>query len=91
MPTNSAVALVLGGVASDNRNALAKIDKPTLIVVALVRPWMQFYEDLQKRIRGARMEVFENAGHALFVDEAARFNTLLDGFLNSFIKTQPQN
>ena len=91
MPTNSAVALVLGGVASDNRNALAKIDKPTLIVVALVRPWMQFYEDLQKRIRGARMEVFENAGHALFVDEAERFNTSLDGFLNSFIKTQPQN
>jgi non-heme chloroperoxidase len=90
MPTNSAVALILGGVASDNRNALAKIDKPTLIVVALVRPWMQFYEDLQKRIRGSRMEVFENAGHALFVDEAERFNTLLDGFLSSSIK-QLQN
>lgn len=91
MPTNSAVALVLGGVASDNRNALAKIDKPTLIVVALVRPWMQFYEDLQKRIRGARMEVFENAGHALFVDEVERFNSLLDGFLNTSLKAQPQN
>ena len=31
---------------------------------------MPFYEDLQKRIRGARMEVFEDAGPALFVDEA---------------------
>lgn len=91
MPTNSAVALVLGGVAADNRNALAKIDKPTLIVVALVRPWMQFYEDLQKRIRGARLEVFENAGHALFVDEAERFNSLLDGFLSSSVTTLPQN
>lgn len=91
MPTNSAVALVLGGVAADNRNALAKIDKPTLIVVALVRPWMQFYEDLQKRIRGARLEVFENAGHALFVDEPERFNSLLDGFLNSSVASQPQN
>lgn len=91
MPTNSAVALVLGGVASDNRKALAKIDKPTLIVVALVAPWMQFYEDLQKRIRGSRMEVFENAGHALFVDEAERFNTLLDGFLDTSIKAQPQD
>ena len=52
MPTNSAVALIVGGIASDNRAALAKIDKPTLIVVAMVRPWMSFYEDMQKRIRG---------------------------------------
>lgn len=91
MPTNSAVALILGGVTSDNRNALAKIDKPTLIVVALVRPWMPFYEDMQKRIRGARMEVLEDAGHALFVDEAARFNTLLDRFLNDSLREQPRD
>lgn len=83
MPTNSAMALILGGIASDNRPALAKIDQPTLIVVARVGPWMQFYEDLQQRIRGARMEIFEEAGHALFVEEAIRFNALLDGFLNS--------
>jgi non-heme chloroperoxidase len=96
MPTNSVVALILavvalilGGVASDNRAALSKIDKPTLIVVALIRPWMQFYEDLQKRIRGSRMKIFEDAGHALFVDEAARFNTLLDGFLSSLTRRQP--
>lgn len=85
MPTDSVVALIVGGVSSDNRPALAKIDKPTLIVVALVRPWMHFYEDLQKRIRGSRMEIFEDAGHALFVDEAERFNTLL----NSYLKTLP--
>lgn len=83
MPTDSVVALIVGGVASDNRPALAKIDKPTLIVVAMVRPWMRFYEDLQKRIRGSRMEIFEDAGHALFVDEAERFNTLLDEFLKT--------
>lgn len=83
MPTNSAMALLLGGIASDNRAALAKIDKPTLIVVARVGSWMRFYEDLQKRIRTSRMEVFEDAGHALFVDEADRFNALLGGFLNT--------
>lgn len=83
MPADSVVALIVGGVACDNRPALAKIDKPTLIVVALVRPWMQFYEDLQKRIRGSRMEIFQDAGHALFVDEAERFNSLLDSFLKS--------
>jgi len=91
MPTNSAVALIVGGITSDNRAALPKIDKPTLIVVAMVRPWMQFYEDLQKRIQGSRMEVFEDAGHALFVDEAARFNILLEGFLNNLAREQPKN
>jgi non-heme chloroperoxidase len=77
------MAMISGGVAADNRAALTKIDKSTLIVVAMVRPWMQFYEDMQKRIRGSRMEVWEDVGHALFVDEPERFNTLLDGFLNS--------
>ena len=91
MPTNSAVALIVGGIASDNRSALAKIDKPTLIVVAMVQAWMVFYEDLQKRIRGSRMEVFKDAGHALFVDESARFNILLEGFLNNLAPEQPKN
>jgi non-heme chloroperoxidase len=91
MPTNSAVALIMGGIAADNRPALAKIDRPTLIVVALVRPWMSFYEEMQRHIKGARMEVFEDAGHALFVDEAARFNALLDEFLNDLTREQPRD
>lgn len=61
--------------------ALAKVDKPTLIVVAEFGPWMSFYKDLQGRIRGAQMEVLENVGHALFVDDPIRFNRLLDKFL----------
>jgi microsomal epoxide hydrolase len=81
MPTNSALAVFLGSLTADHRPALARIDRPTLIVVARVPAWMSFYEDLQRRIRGARMEVFETGGHALFVEEAARFNSLLDGFL----------
>ena len=68
---------------SDNRSALPKIDKPTLIIVARVPAWMSFYEDLQKGIRGARLEVFEDAGHALFVDEAPKFNMMLDDFLKN--------
>lgn len=38
-------------------------------------------ENLQRKRAGTRSEVFENAGHALFVDEPARFNALLDEFL----------
>jgi len=82
-PTNSAMALFLGAFSTDNRPALAKINKPTLIVVAAGGPWMAAYEDLHKRIAGSRMEIFENVGHALFVDEADRFNALLGEFLRS--------
>lgn len=49
---------------------------------------MSAYDDLHKRIAGSRMEIFENVGHALFVDEADRFNALLDEFLNGL--TQPR-
>jgi pimeloyl-ACP methyl ester carboxylesterase len=38
---------------------------------------------MQKRIAGARLEKFAGAGHALFVDEADKFNALLDDFLKA--------
>jgi non-heme chloroperoxidase len=80
-PTNSAMALFLGAFTTDNRPVLGKIDVPTLIVVAGNGPSIPFYQEMQKRIAHSRLEVFENAGHALFVDEPGRFNLLLDAFL----------
>jgi microsomal epoxide hydrolase len=37
--------------------------------------------DMQKRIPGVQYEVFEGAGHALFVDDADRFNSVLQDFI----------
>jgi microsomal epoxide hydrolase len=54
-------------------------DKPVLYVVNA-----RFREqalNLRKRKPEARIEVFEHAGHALFVDEAERFNKLLGEFI----------
>jgi microsomal epoxide hydrolase len=85
-PTNSAVALFLGTFTSDYRPALAKIDKPTLILAAgdeKTNPWMKLYADMQQRIPGSRLEVFADCGHALFVDDPARFNSLLDDFMKN--------
>jgi len=79
-PTNSAIALILAYFATDLRPALAKIDKPTLIVVAR-SPWLPFYEDLHKRIAGSEFAVMDNVGHALFVDDPERFNALMEEFL----------
>jgi non-heme chloroperoxidase len=85
-PTSAAVALFVGSIASSSGAALEKIDKPTLIVYASSAVSNPAYEQMQKRIAGSRLERFENAGHALFVDEADRFNTLLDEFLNGLTK-----
>jgi microsomal epoxide hydrolase len=80
-PTDSAVAIGLAGFTTDNRPAIAKINKPTLIVGANKALLPQFQE-MQKSIPGARFELFDD-GHALFVDDADKFNILLDEFLTS--------
>jgi non-heme chloroperoxidase len=81
-PTSAAVALFVGSIASSSAAALAKIDIPTLIVFASTDASNPAYEQMQNRIAGSRLERIETAGHALFVDEADRFNALLEGFLN---------
>jgi non-heme chloroperoxidase len=85
-PSSAAVALFMGSIASSTRAALGKIDKPTLIVYASDAPSSPAYEQMQKRIAGSRLVRFEDAGHALFVDQADRFNALLDEFVIGLTK-----
>jgi microsomal epoxide hydrolase len=62
------------------RDALFSTGKPVLYVV---RPgWLaEQAANLAHDRPGTQISVFTDAGHALFVDDAARFNALLDGFL----------
>jgi microsomal epoxide hydrolase len=79
-PTNTAVALLANTFAQgDWRPALAKLDRP---VVYIVTPELkQQAEMVRAKFPKVRVEMFENSGHALFVDEADRFNRLLEEFL----------
>ncbi len=79
-PTNTALALLLGKLTADLRPALPKIDRPALIV-ASGNTRQQLFEDFQKRLPGSRLEIFEDAGHALFVDDAERFNRTVEEFI----------
>ncbi len=81
-PTNTAVALLVGKFGTDLRPALKKIDKPTLIVAAK-SGFLDLIRAIQPQIPGSRLEVFDDAGHALFVDDADRFNALLGEFLRN--------
>ena len=81
-PTDSAVAMAFAGFTTDNSAALSKIDKPTVIAAAS-KELMPTFQDMQKRIPGSRIETFDDAGHALFVDDAEKFNILLEEFITS--------
>jgi non-heme chloroperoxidase len=62
------------------RDALYGTGKPVLYVV---RPgWLSEQAmNLERNRPGTQIAVFNDAGHALFVDDAARFNTLVGNFL----------
>lgn len=61
------------------RDALYSTDKPVLYVV---RPtWFAQAANLERKRPNTEIARFHNAGHALFVDDAARFNALLSRFI----------
>jgi non-heme chloroperoxidase len=80
VPDNTAVALLVGKFATDNRSVLPRIDKPTIVCVA-TSPYMAGVVEMQKKIPQSRLEIFEGDGHAIFVDDADKFNALLEDFL----------
>lgn len=80
-PTNSMITLFVGLLTNDYRPALAKMNVPVLITFAPGTPFDAGYTDMAQRIPGAKVERFEGAGHALFVDSPAKFNAALEDFL----------
>jgi len=55
------------------------VDRPLLFVgSALMR---ETADTIRAHVRDAQIEIFENAGHALFVDEPDHFNQVLADFL----------
>jgi microsomal epoxide hydrolase len=79
-PTNTALALLLSLISMERSPALAKINKPVLIVGA-AGPFTKNHEETQRRISGSQLKILDGVGHALFVDEADKFNALLEEFL----------
>lgn len=81
-PVNSAVVLLFNiFFVADWRGVLADIDRP-LLFTGTARMKNQG-EIIKQRAPSARIEIFEDCGHALFVDDAPRFNRVLDDFLRN--------
>lgn len=59
---------------------------PVPILYAVTPRFREQAQNFKKHKPDAWIEVFEGAGHALFVDDAARFNRLLEDFLIHAVK-----
>jgi len=79
MSLEDSIALLSSGIPREHWKEIAHaFTKPLLYVVT-----PQFAEqarNLEKNRPGTKIEIFERAGHALFVDEPGRFNRLLLDF-----------
>jgi microsomal epoxide hydrolase len=84
-PTNSAVAMLAEyAVKNDLRPVLPKLNIPVLAI--MTENNRAGAELIRSSVPGSQAEVFEDAGHCLFVDDAARFNTVLENFLEKTSK-----
>lgn len=83
VPTDAGVSMLVADLFGADRTAtLAKFDRPMLVVAAADSPELQAQKDMASAIRGARLEVIEQAGHAVFVDQPGRFSAVLTRFLD---------
>ncbi len=86
VPADSAALLIYNMIAvKDFSAAFAKVSVPVLFAY---QPSTQPSADLIKAKLGekARLEKFDDAGHALFVDDAEKFNRVLEDFMQSLSK-----
>ena len=83
-PTNTAVTLLSNMMLMEERDwrpVVDELDRPVLFV-ASSQPWaVAEAEMVRERWPEIRVEVFENTGHALVVDEPEMFNRVLEEFL----------
>jgi non-heme chloroperoxidase len=81
MPTNSAIAVLAELALKNDLPALTQLTIPVLAV--MTEASRSVAELITSTVAGSQAEVFEDAGHCLFVDDADRFNNLLEAFLRN--------
>ena len=81
-PVDTAVAMLIADIfGADRTTALAKLDKPTLVIAAGTSPLLPQQKQMADLIPGAKFVVIDNAAHAVFVDQPERFDAALQEFL----------
>lgn len=82
MPTNTVMNLILNYILQDFRPLLSRITVPTFIAT-VDSPRLEYMRTMQTKIPNCKLEIFQEAGHALFIDQPEKFNRSLEAFLLS--------
>ncbi len=85
MSLENSIALLSSGIPREHWKACAHTFKKPLLYV--VTPQFEGQaRNLEKNRPGTRIEVFSDAGHALFMDEPQRFNRLMTDFAETLAR-----
>jgi non-heme chloroperoxidase len=68
---------------ADRRPALAKLDKPSLVIASGNSPLLDVQKEMAASIPDAKLVVLAGTAHAVFVDDPATFDAALQTFLES--------
>lgn len=80
-PPDIGVAMLVQDIfGADRRPPLRALDKPALIIAAAKGPLYDLQKEEAATIPGSRFVTVENSGHAIMVDQPARFDSLLTAF-----------
>ena len=81
MPPDVAVSASVSSISrADWSPAIAKLDRPVLVMCEVALKAMAA-DPITALMPSARVELFENAGHAIFVDDAPHFSRALQAFI----------
>lgn len=82
-PTTVAITLEADLLDCDSRPALKRIDKPALFVNRAGPGAEAIAVAVKKDLPSARLEVMQDVGHAIFLDDTERFNQILIDFVKA--------
>lgn len=81
-PTSQGVAMLTADfLGRDRTSALAKFNRPTLLIAAGDSAELAEQEAEVKRLPKGRLVKIDDAGHGVFIDQPKRFNETLESFL----------
>ena len=81
-PDIGVAMLTLDIFGADRRVPLRTLDRPALVIASAHSPLLQQQRAMAALIPGAQFVAIDSAGHAVMVDQPARFDSLLAGFLS---------
>ncbi|HEY3784689.1 MAG TPA: alpha/beta hydrolase [Steroidobacteraceae bacterium] len=82
-PPSIGTAMLISDIfGADRRAALARIDRPALVIASAQSPLLEAQKEMAAAIQGSRLVVVDNAGHALFVDDPEKFDAALTKLLS---------